>query len=87
MALLPGPLNSSIGKGFFNEKRAKIIEFDKKGEFIPICTRNVFLKYYSEANSTNLFYWSSTDREDYLENVKCTLKKYIDYTCKTTNLK
>lgn len=77
MALLSSKLNSSLSNGFFNEKRAKIIEFDKAGKFIPICTRNVFLKYYSKDNTTNLFYWSSEDRKDYLEDIKNTLKNYI----------
>ncbi len=83
MALLSASINSSIGNGFFNEKRNKIIEFDKQGAFIPICTKNVFLKYYSKESKTNLFYWSSKDRDDYLEDIQFTLKEYTGYVCKT----
>lgn len=68
MALLSKKLNSKLNNGFFNEKREKIIEADKKGEFIPITTKNVFLKYYSK-NTSNLYYWSQKDREDYLEEI------------------
>ncbi len=82
LALLSSRLNAAISNGFFDEKRKNIIDFEKKGEFIPICTRNVFLKYYSDDQKTNLFYWSNKDREDYLEDIKCTLKDYIDYTRK-----
>ncbi len=78
LALLSAPLNAGIGNGFFDKKRAKIIEFDKKGAFIPICTKNVFLKYYSKAGTTNLFYWSGEDRANYLEDIKKTLAKYIN---------
>lgn len=79
MALLSREINSSIGNGFFNEKRNKIIEYDKNGSFIPPCTKNVFLKYYSKKESiTNLFYWSSSDREDYLKDIEDTLNGFFN---------
>lgn len=76
MALLSGQINSALGNGFFKEKREAIIIADKKGEFIPICTRNIFLKYYSKSPTTNLFYWSSLDGSAYLADIRTTLKYY-----------
>jgi len=46
-----------------------IIEAEKNDFFIPICTKNVFLKYYSKSPK-HIFYWSSEDREDYLESMR-----------------
>ena len=35
-----------------------------KGTFIPICTKNLFLKYYSK-NATDLQKWTEEDAKDY----------------------
>lgn len=48
LALLDRNTNSALSNSFFDVKRRIIVEKDRNGEFIPICTRNVFLKYYSE---------------------------------------
>lgn len=77
LALLDVNANSSIGNNFFDVKRTKIIEKDRNGEFIPVCTRNVFLKYYS-SDPSQIRYWSETDRKDYLNTIKATLAQYID---------
>ncbi len=66
-------LNSKINRGYhnalFNQKRAKIIEYDKNGFFIPMATKNVFLKYYNE-NPTEFIEWGKEDREGYLNYLK-----------------
>jgi len=76
LALLTAENNSSLSNGPFIEKREKIIEMDKNGEFIPICTKNVFLKYYSE-NLSNVYFWSENDQEKYKESIKETLKEFL----------
>lgn len=78
LALLDVNANSSIGNNFFDVKRTKIIEKDRNGEFIPVCTRNVFLKYYS-SDPTQIRYWSESDRNDYLSAMKATLAPYIQF--------
>ena len=78
LALLDVNANSSIGNNFFDVKRTKIIEKDRNGEFIPVCTRNVFLKYYS-SDPSQIRYWSETDRNDYLNAIKATLAPYIQF--------
>nr|WP_297708205.1 DUF262 domain-containing protein [uncultured Butyrivibrio sp.] len=77
MALLDCGSNSSISNNFFDVKRAMIIEKDRIGEFIPVCTRNVFLKYYS-TDPSQIHYWSESDRIDYLSAIKTVLADYID---------
>ena len=58
-------------------KYRKIIEMDKEGKFIPICTRRVFMKYYND-NSTSQqhYFWSENDRQGYFANIENTLQKY-----------
>lgn len=70
LALLPRWQNSALNNSVFSVKRDKIIEMDKAGAFIPLCTRNVFLKYYSASQDTQLAFWSATDRDSYLKEIK-----------------
>ncbi len=76
MALLDIGSNSVVSNYFFDVKRRLIIDLDRNGEFIPVCTRNVFLKYYSK-DASQIHYWSASDREDYLAAIKDTLKEYL----------
>ena len=82
MALLSGSTNASIGNSVFEVKRQMIMDDDAKGNYIPLCTRKVFLKYYNK-NDKNFtvqqnFYWRDKDRKHYLEDIKEVLKPYID---------
>lgn len=82
MALLSGSTNSSIGNSVFEVKRQMIMDADAKGTYIPMCTRNVFLKYYNRDNENftvqQNFYWSENDRVNYLKDIQSVLKQYID---------
>jgi len=79
LALLDTKHNSALGNSTFNEKRKTIIEKDKKGEFIPYCTRMVFLKYYSK-NTSQLYFWSKNDRKNYMKQIIDKLEKYLPKT-------
>ena len=68
MALLTVGENAALNNSTFDVKRTKIIEMDKKGEYIPICTRNVFMKYYSPSD-TKLHFWAESDRIEYIKNM------------------
>lgn len=76
MALLSKRDNSVLNNSIFPSKRDKIIELDKKGSFIPIGTKNVFLKYYSD-NVKEAVIWDKKDREAYLKALKNTLNDFI----------
>ncbi|MCX6306924.1 MAG: DUF262 domain-containing protein [Bacteroidetes bacterium] len=73
LALLDGGTNSALSNNIFIVKRGLIIQKEITGEFIPICTRNVFLKYYSE-NPSQLFFWSEQDRNEYIKEMKTMLE-------------
>lgn len=84
LTLLDTRHNSALSNSAFIVKRKKIIEKDKKGEFIPYCTRMVFLKYYNE-NTSQLYFWSKDDRDGYITQIKEKLKKYLPITETETN--
>jgi hypothetical protein len=60
----------------FPIKRKKIIDNDMNGIFVPICTRNLFLKSYSRKMS-DLLYWKANDASDYLAGIKRTIKEFL----------
>lgn len=77
LCLLDRGTNRSYKNDSFKAKRQKIIENEKKGVFIPICTKNVFMKYYSE-KLEHLELWNESDRESYLENLNSIVFKKIN---------
>lgn len=72
LCLLDRGTNRSYKNDSFKEKRKKIIENEKEGTFIPICTKNIFMKYYSK-ELIDLELWNETDRDSYLENINVTV--------------
>lgn len=77
MALLGTFDNSALNNSTFDVKRDKIIEMDKNGDYIPICTRRVFLKYYTPSDKNQLYFWGKADRDAYVEAMNATLKPYL----------
>ena len=61
----------------FYEKRKTIIEVDAEGKFVPVCTRNVFLKVYS-CNPENFNSWTEDDKSDYISSMKKELAKFFN---------
>ena len=76
MALLSRTDNSSLNNSIFPIKKDKIKELDEKGSFIPIGTKNVFLKYYSKNSEQNV-QWNIEDQEAYFNALQSTLKDYL----------
>ena len=72
LALLDGSVNSAIKNSLFEIKRRMILEKDKQGQFIPIETKKVFLKYHTDSPN-HLSYWTYADRNAYVENIKESL--------------
>ena len=77
MALLTVGENATLNNSTFDVKRMKIIDMDKAGDYIPICTRNVFMKYYS-CSDTKLHFWSEEDRKDYIYAMNNILYDHIE---------
>lgn len=76
LALLSKRNNSALNKSIFPVKRSKIIELEKEGWFIPPCTRNVFLKFYSNSD-IQPYYWSSNDKKSYFATIKEVLSPFL----------
>lgn len=66
LALLASGHNSALSNAVFEVKRRRVLELDRTGAYIPICTRQVFLKYYTDADAQQVHFWSTQDREAYL---------------------
>ncbi|MCI8988417.1 MAG: DUF262 domain-containing protein [Clostridia bacterium] len=71
LTLLDAETNRSYKNALFAVKRKKIIEKDKGEVFIPVCTKNVFLKMYSdEKGIKNMLAWNINDAQNYLDEIK-----------------
>ena len=70
LCLLSAKVNRGIGNAIFAQKRKLILQYEKgingkqKQCFIPIATKNVFSKFYSE-NVSHMHQWSTEDRKAY----------------------
>lgn len=76
MALLDKDSNSSLSNSIFEVKRNNILNKEKEGRYIPVATRNVFLKYYTEYPE-HLNYWTQEDRDAYVLKIKTVLQPYL----------
>ncbi|MEU4557478.1 DUF262 domain-containing protein [Actinoplanes sp. NPDC023936] len=77
LALLDGGDNSALSNSVFAVKRAAILARDRDGSYIPVCTRNAFLKYYSPADEHQMHFWSANDREHYMQEIIRVLGGYL----------
>lgn len=73
LVLLDASTNRSYKNAVFPVKRATIIQREKTGTFIPICTKNVFMKFYSD-DVPQMTFWNQKDREAYAKNIEETLQ-------------
>ena len=76
LALLDSATNRSYKNAFFPIKRKIILQNDKRGTFIPICTKNVFMKAYSK-KFDEVMYWNKYDADFYLQAIEETLFDYL----------
>jgi hypothetical protein len=76
LCLLDSGTNRSYKNDSFKEKRKKIIEREIEGTFIPISTKNVFMKYYS-ANVKDIEVWNENDRTSYFGKIQKVINQYL----------
>ena len=79
LTLLDSSTNREYKSAPYAYKRYYLLEKDKEGKpCIPVCTRNLFLKYFSNSNSNASYLdnmrWNSLDRADYMS----ALHKIVD---------
>lgn len=77
LALLDEKTNKGYKNAVFPLKRKCIIELDKAGGFVPICTKNVFLKYFSDY-PPKISFWTQEDREKYEQDLVRILASYLE---------
>lgn len=76
MALLNASINRSYGNAYFAIKRMHIKDKDSEGIFIPLTTKNVFMKYYSKRVDSMLV-WTNDDATDYCIAIKERLSRFL----------
>lgn len=76
LTLLSEHDNRGIGNKFFFEKRQKLQEYYQQGSFIPACSMNVFMKFYSD-NPEQMAFWDEKDRVSYKNKLEQTIKNFF----------
>lgn len=77
MALLRSDDNAALNNSTFDVKRNQIIDMDKAGQYIPFCTKMVFLKYYTPSEDNQLHFWGQADRIAYIKEMNRVLAPYL----------
>lgn len=92
LCLLDRRTNSSIGNNFFPLKREAILNIDKMSlleyneyygkkektkPFIPLATKHIFLKYFTEHGDVQMTFWGAEDRRDYLNQIQSGINKFL----------
>jgi hypothetical protein len=77
LALLRADANAALNNSTFDVKRNIIIKMDKEGQFIPFCTKMVFLKYYTPSEVNQLHFWGQADRIAYIKAMNRVLEPYL----------
>lgn len=77
LALLDSRDNSALSNAVFEVKRLEILGRDRKGSYIPVCTRHVFLKYYTDESAQQIHFWGAADRRAYLEALRREIGPYL----------
>lgn len=76
LTLLDSRTNRGYRNAVFAVKRSVLLENDRSGIFVPLCTRNVFLKCYSRTVG-NVMFWTDQDGQDYLDAISRTLTRFF----------
>ncbi|MEK6625795.1 MAG: DUF1524 domain-containing protein, partial [Bdellovibrionota bacterium] len=78
LALLDATTNRSYKNAVFPIKRKRILDLDKSATFVPACTKNVFLKYYS-SKIDQMMFWGEEDRDQYEKAIVETLVWFFSH--------
>ena len=77
LALLRSDDNAALNNSTFDVKRNLIVNMDKEGQYIPFCTKMVFLKYYTPSEDSQLHFWGQADRTAYVKAINKVLALYL----------
>lgn len=73
LTLLDEGTNRMYKNAFFPIKRKHILNIEKRGIFVPLCTKNIFLKVYTK-KLDEVMHWQANDADGYLNEIIKTLK-------------
>lgn len=76
LVLLDYATNRSYRNAVFAVKRQRILSLDRDGVFIPLCTRNVFLKCYNP-QVDHVMFWTEKDKDGYRQVIIDTLHTFF----------
>lgn len=76
LTLLDAGTNRSYGNALFSSKRRIIIKKDMNGTFIPIWTKNLFLKYF-DLNTGSRTKWNELDIKNYRSIIASKLQDFL----------
>lgn len=76
LVLLDYATNRSYKNSVFAVKRHRILSLDRHGIFVPLCTRNVFLKCYNP-RVDHVMFWTKEDTDGYWDVIIDTLHRFI----------
>jgi hypothetical protein len=76
LVLLDYATNRSYRNAVFAVKRHRVLSLDRDGVFVPLCTRNVFLKCYNQ-RVEHVMFWTQEDREGYRQAMIDTLHAFF----------
>jgi len=76
LTLLDEHTNRSYKNAPFAVKRQQLLDNDQHGIFVPLCTRNVFLKCYS-LHVDNVMFWSEDDQQCYQKAITNVLVNFF----------
>ena len=81
LTLLNSSINREYQNALFPQKLRTIKRNDQEGAFIPLCTKYLFLKYYSNikgrGSAFTMMRWRDEDQNDYYEALKRILGDFL----------
>lgn len=75
LTLLSADINHGYKNSVFPLKRRYILKKMSADVFVPLCTKNVFLKAFE--GSRDLLKWTNIDKKAYREDIENTISKYL----------
>ena len=76
LTLLNADINRGYGNAIFPSKKKEITIKDAQGRFIPLCTKNVFLKNFIGVNNTSIS-WNEKDMERHRNDIIKVIRKFL----------
>jgi len=76
LVLLDSHTNRSFHNSLYPKKRRVIIRSET---YVPICTKQVFMKYYNTSSNIKMNAWTQSDYNCYLNDIKEKLSCYISH--------